>query len=83
MASRQTDENYLPDGSFDWSSGVDSSKATTLQSTLNPNGLPRNMLAWLNNATVRGGGILQRTGWQPLLRLIGSGRWQGGFPYRA
>lgn len=71
----------LPDGSFDWSGGVDSSKITTLASELNPNGLGRQQLAWLNNATVRGGGILQRTGWQPLLKLIDSGRWQGGFIY--
>ena len=30
---------------------------------------------------MRGGGILQRTGWQPWLRLLDSGRWQGGFIY--
>ena len=41
------DAKYLPDGSFDWSGGVDSSLVTTLQSTLNPGGLSRNQLAWL------------------------------------
>lgn len=74
-------EIYIPDGSFDWQAGVDSSKVTTLKSGLNASGLPRNMLAWMNNATVRGGGITQRTGWQPVVKLAESGRWQGGFIY--
>ena len=39
------------------------------------------MLAWMNNASVRGGGITQRTGWQPLFKIIQDGRWQGGFIY--
>lgn len=77
----KSEANYVVDGSFDWSNGVDSSKATTLQSTLNPNGLPRTALVWLNNATVRNGGITQRTGWQQLLRVIPRGYWQGGFIY--
>lgn len=73
---------YVVDGSFDWSGGVDSSRVTTLQSTLNPNGLPRNMLAWLNNATVRNGGILQRTGWQPKAKILDQPfYWQGGYLY--
>lgn len=73
-------ETFVVDGSWDWSGGVDSSKVTTLQSALNKNGLPRDMLAWLNNATVRGNGIVQRAGWQPLVRLPG-GYWQGGTIY--
>lgn len=72
---------YYTDGAFDWSGGVDSSKVTTLASQLTPNGLGRNQLSWLNNATVRNGGIRQRTGWQPLLNLISSGYWQGGYMY--
>ena len=43
-------------------------------------GCPRDTLAWLQNATVRGNGILQRAGWQPLVTLP-SGYWQGGFIY--
>jgi hypothetical protein len=80
-----TSEVYIPDGSFDWSGGVDSSLVTTLQSALNVNGLPRSSLAWLNNGTVRGGGITQRTGWQPLLKSVAATgfRWQGGFIYEA
>jgi len=31
-----------------------------------PNGLARNALAWANNATMRGGGITQRTGFIPI-----------------
>src|SRR5450830_1376225 len=77
----KTNELYLPDGSFDFSGGVDSSKVTTLKSALNVQGLARNQLAWQYNSTVRGGGITQRTGWQPLLKLINSGRWQYGYMY--
>ena len=73
---------FLPDGSFDWSNGVDSSKVTTLKSDLNVQGLPRNQLAWMYNSTVRGGGILQRLGWQPLMKLLASGHWQGGYMYQ-
>ena len=76
-----SDTVYITDGSFDWSGGVDSSKVTTLQSELNPNGLRRDQLSWLNNASVRTAGILQRTGWQPLLKIVQDGRWQGGYIY--
>lgn len=79
--SAGSDSLVILDASFDWSGGVDSSKVSTLSSDLNPNGLNRNQLAWLVNATVRDGGITQRTGWQPLTRIIASGRWQGGFMY--
>lgn len=71
----------LVDGSFDFSGGVDSSKVTTLESALNPNGLKRNQLAWLNNGSVRTTGINQRTGLQPIAKLIDSGYYQGGFLY--
>lgn len=71
----------IADGSFDWSNGVDSSKVTTIATELNPNGLKRSQLAWLNNGTVRGGGIRQRTGWQPLVKILDTGRYQGGFMY--
>lgn len=81
MASKNTSPIYLPDGSFDWSGGVDSSLVPTLRSDLNPTGLGRNQLAWMNNCTVRGGGITQRTGWQPILKVLAGGRWQGGFMY--
>jgi len=73
----------LIDGSLNFSDGVDSIKVTTVQSERNPNGLNRTSLAWLNNATVRGGGILQRTGWQ-LLGTVhdASGLYQGGWMYQ-
>jgi hypothetical protein len=81
-AGNQNGEQYLPDGSFDFSGGVDSSVVTTLQSKLVPNGLPRDSLAWLNNATVRGGGITQRTGLERIKTLFGAGgHFQGGYLY--
>lgn len=76
-----SDNGVLVDGSFDWTGGVDSSKVTTIQSELNPNGIHRDQVMWANNATFRTIGILQRTGWQPLLKILDSGRWQGGFMY--
>lgn len=76
-------ETVSADGSFDFSSGVDSSAVTTVQSSLTPNGLQRNQLAWLVNASVRDGGILQRTGWQPNNRVTdGKTLYQGGILYQ-
>ncbi len=71
----------ITDGQFSFNGGVDSSKPALLESPLNPDGLKRNQLAWLTNGTVRGGGILQRTGWQPLTVVLKSGLYQGGFMY--
>lgn len=58
----------IVDGTQDFSGGVDSVKVTTIASDSNPNGLGRNQLAWLINATVRDGGITPRTGW----RVVGT-----------
>ena len=70
------------DGSLDFSLGVDSLKVPTIQSEENPQGLPRNAVAWLNNATVLGGGILPRAGWKLLGTIAnGSGIYQGGYLY--
>lgn len=72
----------LIDGSMDWAGGVDSVKTTTLQSEMNPNGLARNELAWLNNGTVRDGGISPRSGWSYLFDIAdSSSKYQGGFLY--
>lgn len=60
---------------------MDSQAVTTVRSELVPHGLKRDQLSWLNNATVRGGGILQRTAWKKLLDLLTSGLYQGGFIY--
>jgi hypothetical protein len=69
---------------LDFSAGVDSSRAPLVRSTLNPNGLPQNALAWLNNGTVRNGGIQQRTGFQPLCKVAdGSAIYQQGYLYDA
>jgi len=72
----------LADGSMDWSGGVDSIRSTTIQSPQTPNGLARNQLAWLDNATVRDGGISPRGGYS----LVGqvhdaNGLFQGKFMY--
>jgi hypothetical protein len=72
-----------PDGSFDFSYGVNSSKVTTIQSELTPNGLKRSELAWLQNGTVRGGGITQRTGWVDRGIFHTGGLYQGGILYEA
>lgn len=72
----------LIDGSMDWSGGVDSVKTTTIQSEMNPNGLARNELAWLNNGTVRDGGISPRWGWSYLFDIADdTSKYQGGFLY--
>ncbi len=70
------------DGSFDFSGGIDSGRVTTIQGPSNPNGLPRQMLAWLTNGTVRGGGITPRSGWQPVVNLLNAlGLYQSGYLY--
>lgn len=71
----------IADGSFDFAGGVDSQAVTTVRSALVPHGIKRDQLSWLNNATVRGGGILQRMGLQKLLDLLTSGLYQGGIVY--
>jgi hypothetical protein len=72
----------LADGQLDWAYGVDSSRVTTIASPAVPNGLPRNALSWANNATMRGGGVGQRYGWQPVCKLgPASGLYQGGLMY--
>jgi hypothetical protein len=83
MAKQTQEQNIrLADGQVDWSYGVDSSRAPTIASDLNPNGLPRNALSWANNVTLRGGGITQRTGYVPVQTLAPpSGLYQGGMMY--
>lgn len=72
----------ITDGQWDFSGGIDSGRVTTIASELAPHGLQRNQLAWLTNATVRGGGILQRTGWRFRARVHnGNALFQGGFLY--
>jgi hypothetical protein len=71
-----------PDGSIDWSGGVDSTLVPTIQSQANPNGLKRNQLAWLDNATVRDGGITPRGGYGFMGSILGpNGLFQGQFLY--
>lgn len=53
----------LIDGQQTFAGGVDSSKLSTMASDLVPNGLNRDELAWLVNASIRDGGITCRFGW--------------------
>ncbi len=71
------------DGTLSFEGGVDSRKVTTIQSSQNPNGLARNQLAWMNNCSVRDGGVLPRGGWQYLGNPIHGGNviYQGGWMY--
>lgn len=69
----------MADGTLDFSGGVDSGRVTTVQSAINPDGLPRNFLAWSDNATMRGGTITPRPGWNLLCR-INPGYWTPGTP---
>jgi hypothetical protein len=56
----------IQDGSMDWSGGVNSTVVTTVASDSNPNGLKRTQMAWMDNCTVRDGGISQRFGWSKI-----------------
>lgn len=73
----------LASGSFDFSGGIDAGRVTTVVSPQNPHGLPYSFLAWLNNGTVRGGGITQRLGYQQIVGIIpgASGLFQGEYLY--
>ena len=72
----------ISDGSVDWSGGINSLAVTTIQSPKNPNGINRNQLCWLNNATVRDGGITCRSGFIQLAVISDStGYFQGKFMY--
>lgn len=73
----------IVDGSIDFAGGVNSYVTTTIASDRNPNGLQRNQVSWMNNATVRGGGITQRPGMQKRGNLPADavGLYQGKFMY--
>jgi hypothetical protein len=83
MAKSDTRNVTMADGSLDFSGGVNSYVTPTVQSANNPNGLRRNQLSWLDNATVRAGGITQRNGWLELGALpdAATGLYQGKFMY--
>lgn len=75
-------EVRIADGQLDFSLGCDSSRATTIAGPNMPNGLPRNAVSWANNASFRGGGITQRTGYAPVVTVHDStGLFQGSWMY--
>lgn len=72
----------IADGQLSFELGVDSSKAPTIAGPNMPNGLARNAVSWANNASFRGGGITQRTGYTPVVTIHDStGLYQGGWMY--
>jgi len=72
----------ITDGQMDWSSGVDSGRPTTIAGPAMPHGIKRDQLAWLINGTVRGGGILTRTGYAKRLAGVDwPGLYQGAYMY--
>lgn len=72
----------IVDGSLSFEGGIDAGRTPTIASESYPNGLKRNQLAFADNVTMRGGGILTRTGWTPLVQgQAWSGLYQGGFLY--
>ncbi len=89
----QANTSRIVDGQLDWSGGIDSGRIPTIISesgtALAPKpvlgfstGLKRNQLAWATNATVRGGGVRQRTGWKPLVQGTDwPGLFQGAYLY--
>lgn len=73
----------IVDGQLTFSGGIDSGRVPTIASESFPEGLKRDQLAWITNATCRGGGVLQRTGWNPLVQSYGwDGIYQGGYMYQ-
>lgn len=66
---------------MDWSGGVNSYLAPTIQGPGNPNGLPRNALAWGNNITVRGNGISPRKAWVRRAVMPARARFQDAYMY--
>lgn len=77
-------------GQQDWSGGVNSDAVPTIASPQNPTGLKATQLAWAINATVRGGTISPRAGYDRLIAFTaGMGLFQeasiyepdSGLPY--
>jgi hypothetical protein len=70
------------DGQLSWGAGVHSLKPTTVKSDIAPDGVPRNGLCWLNNGSVRDGGISPRGAYNYRGTFHGpNGLFQGKFLY--
>lgn len=70
-------------GQTNFIQGVDSGKVTTIADIENPDGLKPTQLAWMINATCRGGGVRCRTGWTKFFEGFADdgGLFQGGILY--
>src|SRR5712675_463979 len=77
-------DTRLTTGQFSFEDGVDSSRVPLIQSAINPNGLKRTQLAWLQNGRVRTGAIQPRYGFNPLATVHdGTALYQGGYLYES
>lgn len=76
--------HLLSDGQFSWAGGVQSdTPRTKVIPGLVDDGVQLNQAAWLNNCSVRGGGIGQRPTLQPLVQdAPWAGRYQGAMLYQ-
>lgn len=68
---------------MDWSLGVNSGALPTIEGPQNPHGLKRSSLSWLENGTVRGGGISPRLGYSKAVEdfVADTGLFQGAAMY--
>lgn len=71
----------ITDGQGSFEGGVDSGRTPTMANEANKIGLKANQLAWMNNATVRGGGVGCRPGFK-LLDLDFSGLADAGAAFQ-
>ncbi|MES2367145.1 MAG: hypothetical protein V4563_14810 [Pseudomonadota bacterium] len=58
----------LVDGQFSFTKGNFGDRTRTIVTPFQPDGIPRNAVAWMVNATARSGALTQRTGWNPLVQ---------------
>src|SRR5262245_54686891 len=68
MAAPGTSDLHIVDGQFDFVKGIFGDRVRAIASPVQPNGIPRDGLAWAVNATMRSGAITQRTGWNPVVQ---------------
>jgi len=72
---------WLTTGTLAFDGGVDSSKPPLYATELMPQGLQANQVAWMGNATCRGGAIRPRCGYDRLAQVATEGLFQGSFLY--
>ncbi len=63
-----TGDTRVVDGQFSFIKGVFGDRIRTIATEIQPDGIPRNAVAWMVNGTARSGALTQRTGWNPVLQ---------------